>query len=73
MAIQNLNLDQLPHVSSVFEATQNMDVGFILDASGVTAGNGQATAVLARVFSRTVRPCWSNLSTSSILRAPMQT
>ncbi|WP_210484930.1 AsmA family protein [Microvirga antarctica] len=39
VAIQNLNLDQLPRVSSVFEATQNMDVGFILDARGVTAGN----------------------------------
>ena len=36
LAIQNLNLDQLPRVSSVFEATQNMDVGFILDARGVT-------------------------------------
>lgn len=39
VAIQNLNLDQLPRVSSVFEATQNMDVGFILDARGVTTGN----------------------------------
>ena len=52
VAIQNLNLDQLPRVSSVFEATQNMDVGFILDARGVSAGNGPANGRIgARILS----------------------
>ncbi len=52
VAIQNLNLDQLPRVSSVFEATQNMDVGFILDARGVTAGNGPGNGRIgARILS----------------------
>ncbi|MGO4705677.1 AsmA family protein [Microvirga sp. 2MCAF38] len=39
VAIQDLNLDQLPQISSVFETTQNLDVGFILDARNVRAGN----------------------------------
>ena len=36
VSMQGLNLDQLPQVSSVFEATQNLDVGFILDARDVS-------------------------------------
>ena len=52
VAIQNLNLDQLPRVSSVFEATQNMDVGFILDARGVSAGNQPGNGrITARILS----------------------
>lgn len=52
LAIQNLNLDQLPQVSSVFEATQNLDVGFILDARGVSAGKSPATGrISARILS----------------------
>ncbi|MEZ0170057.1 AsmA family protein [Microvirga sp. TS319] len=52
VAIQNLNLDQLPQVSSVFEATQNLDVGFILDARGVSAGKSSATGrIAARILS----------------------
>ncbi|HZB62607.1 MAG TPA: AsmA family protein, partial [Microvirga sp.] len=52
LAIQNLNLDQLPQVSSVFEATQNLDVGFILDARGVSAGSSPATGrISARILS----------------------
>jgi hypothetical protein len=52
VAIQNLNLDQLPHLSSVFEATQNVDVGFILEARGVSAGKSRQTGrISARVLS----------------------
>lgn len=52
VGIQNLNLDQLPQVSSVFEATQNLDVGFILDARNVSAGNRPGTGrISARILS----------------------
>ncbi len=52
IAIQNLNLDHLPQVSSVFEATQNVDVGFILEARGVSAGKSSATGrITARILS----------------------
>ncbi|WP_243371720.1 AsmA family protein [Microvirga solisilvae] len=52
VAIQNLNLDQLPQLSSVFEATQNVDVGFILEARGVSAGKSSATGrITARILS----------------------
>lgn len=52
IALQNLNLDQLPQVSSVFEATQNLDVGFILDARGVSAGRSPGTGrITARILS----------------------
>ncbi|SCY69680.1 AsmA family protein [Microvirga guangxiensis] len=52
VAIQNLNLDHLPQVSSVFEATQNVDVGFILEARGVSAGKSSATGrITARILS----------------------
>ena len=52
VAIQNLNLDQLPQVSSVFEATQNLDVGFILEARSVSAGKSPATGrITARILS----------------------
>lgn len=52
VAIQNLNLDQLPHLSSVFNATQNTDVGFILEARGVSAGKSPPTGrISARILS----------------------
>ncbi|MGO4572432.1 AsmA family protein [Microvirga sp. 2TAF3] len=52
VGIQNLNLDQLPRVSSVFEATQNLDVGFILDARNVRAGSRpEAGRITARILS----------------------
>lgn len=52
VAIQNLNLDQLPRVSSIFETTKNMDVGFILDARGVSAGKNHSNGrISARVLS----------------------
>ncbi|WP_134496500.1 AsmA family protein [Microvirga pakistanensis] len=52
IAIQNLNLDQLPQVSSVFDATRNVDVGFILEARGVSAGKSSANGrITARVLS----------------------
>jgi len=52
VAIQNLNLDHLPQVSSVFEATRNLDVGFILEARGVSAGKSSATGrITARILS----------------------
>ncbi|NIX76448.1 AsmA family protein [Microvirga terricola] len=52
VGIQNLNLDQLPRVSSIFETTKNMDVGFILDARGVSAGKDHSNGrISARVLS----------------------
>jgi hypothetical protein len=52
VAIQSLNLDDLPQVSSVFQATENLDVGFILDARGVSAGKSSATGrITARILS----------------------
>ncbi|MBZ6075249.1 AsmA protein [Microvirga puerhi] len=52
VGIQNLNLDQLPRVSSVFEATQNLDVGFILEARNVQAGTRPgAGRITARILS----------------------
>jgi hypothetical protein len=51
VAVQGLNLDQLPQVSSVFDATQNLDVGFIFDARDVRAGNQRGGRVSARILS----------------------
>jgi hypothetical protein len=52
VGIQGLNLDDLPQVSSVFQATQDIDVGFILDARGVSAGRSPATGrISARILS----------------------
>ncbi|MBA1156369.1 AsmA family protein [Microvirga mediterraneensis] len=52
VAIQSLNLDDLPQVSSVFQATENLDVGFILDARGVSAGKSPPTGrISARILS----------------------
>ncbi|MFC1459846.1 AsmA family protein [Microvirga arabica] len=52
VAIQGLNLDELPQVSSVFQATENLDVGFILDARGVSAGRSPPTGrITARILS----------------------
>jgi hypothetical protein len=52
VGVRDLNLDQLPQVSSVFDATQNLDVGFILDARDVRAGNRRgAGRISARILS----------------------
>lgn len=52
LAIQNLNLDQLPQLSSVFDAKQNLDVGLILEARGVSAGKSSANGrITARILS----------------------
>ena len=52
VAIQGLNLDDLPQVSSVFQATENIDIGFILDARGVSAGKSAPTGrISARILS----------------------
>jgi hypothetical protein len=52
VAVQGLDLDQLPRVSSLFDATQNLDVGFILDARDVRAGNRRgAGRISARIAS----------------------
>ena len=52
VGIQSLNLDDLPQVSSIFQATENLDVGFILDARGVSAGKSPATGrISARILS----------------------
>jgi len=52
VAIQRLNLDDLPQLSSVFQATEKVDVGFILDARGVSAGKSPATGrISARILS----------------------
>jgi hypothetical protein len=52
VGIQSLNLDDLPQVSSIFQATENLDVGFILDARGVSAGKSPPTGrISARILS----------------------
>ena len=52
VAIQSLNLDDLPQLSSVFQATEKVDVGFILDARGVSAGKSPPTGrISARILS----------------------
>lgn len=52
VGLQGLNLDDLPQVSSVFQATENLDIGFILDARGVSAGKSPATGrITARILS----------------------
>ncbi|MFL5194228.1 MAG: AsmA family protein, partial [Microvirga sp.] len=52
VAVQGLNLDDLPQVSSVFQATENLDIGFILDARGVSAGKSPPTGrISARILS----------------------
>lgn len=52
VAIQGLDLDRLPQVSNVFEATQDLDVGFILDAHDVKAGTQPGKGrIAARILS----------------------
>jgi uncharacterized protein involved in outer membrane biogenesis len=51
VAVKGLDLDQLPQVSSLFDATANLDVGFILDARDVRAGNQRGGRVSARILS----------------------
>ncbi len=52
VALQGLNLNDLPQVSSVFQATENLDIGFILDARGVSAGRSPGTGrITARILS----------------------
>ncbi|HEX2134573.1 MAG TPA: AsmA-like C-terminal region-containing protein [Microvirga sp.] len=52
VAVQGLDLDQLPRVSSIFDATQNLDVGFMLDARDVRAGSRRgAGRISARIAS----------------------
>jgi len=52
VAVQGLDLNQLPQASSVFHATQNLDVGFILDAKDVRAGSRRgAGRIAARIVS----------------------
>ena len=52
LGLQGLDLAQLPQLSSVFEATQNLDLGLMLDARGVRHGNrGGAGRISARIVS----------------------
>jgi hypothetical protein len=52
VGVLGLNLSQLPQVSSLFDATQNLDVGFTLDARNVRAGaRGGAGRISARIAS----------------------
>ena len=52
VGVQALNLDQLPQVSSIFDATQNLDVAFSVDARDVRAGGrGGAGRITARIRS----------------------
>ena len=52
VGIQGLDLAQLPQIGSVFEATRNLDVGFILDARGVRhGGRDGAGRISARILS----------------------
>lgn len=52
LGIRNLNLDDMPQVSSIFEATEKLDVGFILDARNVSAGSQPGSGrITARILS----------------------
>ena len=52
VALQGVDLSQLPQVNSVFDATQQLDVGFILDARDVRYGQQRgAGRISARILS----------------------
>jgi AsmA-like C-terminal region len=52
VALQGLDLTQLPQIGSLFEATQNLDLGFILDARDVRHGASKgAGRIAARIMS----------------------
>lgn len=52
LALNNLDLTQLPQLGSVFEATQNLDVSLILDAREIRHGSrGRAGRATARIAS----------------------
>jgi uncharacterized protein involved in outer membrane biogenesis len=52
LAVTGLDLAQVPQLGSVFEATQALDVSFILDARNVRHGSrGEAGRVSARIIS----------------------
>jgi uncharacterized protein involved in outer membrane biogenesis len=52
VAVQGLDLARLPQMSSLFEATPNLDIGFILDAQDVRhAGSKGAGRISARILS----------------------
>ena len=52
IGVQNLDLAALPKITSVFDATQNMDIGFILDAREVRHGDRPgAGRIAARILS----------------------
>lgn len=52
IALQNLNLDQLPQLSNVFDSIEGVDVGITLDARGISAGRSPPTGrISARVLS----------------------
>jgi hypothetical protein len=52
LAVQGLDLAELPQVSSLFEATRHLDVGFTLDARNVRYGPGRSAGrISARILS----------------------
>ncbi|HVL71230.1 MAG TPA: AsmA family protein, partial [Beijerinckiaceae bacterium] len=52
IALAGLDLARLPHLSSIFEATEDLDVGFVLDARDVRHGkSGEAGRITARIVS----------------------
>jgi uncharacterized protein involved in outer membrane biogenesis len=52
IGVQGLDLNQLPQLGSVFEATRDLDVGFVLDARGVRHGGREgAGRISARILS----------------------
>jgi hypothetical protein len=52
VAVQGIDLAQLPQMSSLFEATPNLDVGLILDARDVRHGSSRGIGrIAARILS----------------------
>ncbi len=51
LAIQGLDLDALPQLTGVFDATRTLDLGLILDARNVGYGTGERAGRIAARFS----------------------
>lgn len=52
LGVQGLDLNDLPRLGSVFDATRNLDVGFVLDARGLRYGAREgAGRIAARIVS----------------------
>lgn len=73
VAVQGLDLARLPQMSSLFEATQNLDLGLILDARDVRhAGSKGAGRIAARILSDAPSLVVENLEISDLAGANAQ-